>query len=243
MLTRKNERIYRETPLPLQDDEFLDWLDVIHHTIKHPKPDKLLILRWKSIAYLLDGTGSSISELSDITRSMVKDAYEPLLSTDEEVNLKSIPVYNGTFKGQQRCVPISNGILQLVMSYINLLEKMWPDIDHDKLFINVNNGEPIKKSYLQNYTLNVMKNSKYAQKIAHLNHHSFRLRFITKNVAKALNSYNRDAGFTNILKVAMSAVRKLKLHATNSTMEQYVHLALTYNKNLGTEKNSSVENN
>jgi hypothetical protein len=40
----------------------------------------------------------------------------------------------------------------------------------------------------------------------------------------------------------MSAIRKLTLHASNSTMEQYVHLALTYNKKftLGTEKVSNI---
>lgn len=226
----------------IRDDEFIDWLDAIHHTTEHPIPYKLLILRWESISYLLDATGSRISELSDITRSMIKEAYDPLASADEEGELNSIPIKKGKYKGEKRSVPVSNGTLQLVMSYINFIEAQWPDMDHDELFINVDNGKPLKNSYLKNYTLNVIKNSKYAQKLAHLNNHSFRHRFITLNVAKTLRSYNGGTIFVNILTVAMTAVRKLTLHASNSTMEQYVHFAQLYNQKftLGTEKISSI---
>jgi integrase len=226
----------------IRDDEFIDWLDAIHHTTEHPIPYKLLVLRWESISYLLDATGSRISELSDITRSMIKEAYDPLASADEEGELNSIPIKKGKYKGEKRSLPVSNGTLQLVMSYIQLIESQWPNMDHDELFINVTNGKPLKGSYLKNYTLNVIKNSKYAQKLAHLNNHSFRHRYITLNVAKTLRSYNSGAIFSNILTVAMSAVRKLTLHASNSTMEQYVHLAQLYNQKftLGTEKVSSI---
>jgi integrase len=216
----------------IRDHEFIHWLDAIHHTTEHPQPYKLLILRWESISYLLDATGARISELSDITRSMIKRAYEPLTSADEEVELKSIPVNKGKYKGNDRTVLVSNGTLQLVMSYINMIEKEWPNMRHDELFINLSNGKPLKYSYLKNYTLNVIKNSKFSAILAHLNNHSFRHRFITLNVAKTLKSYKSDAAFTNILTVAMSAVRKLTLHASNSTMEQYVHLAQKYNKKL-----------
>jgi len=122
------------------------------------------------------------------------------------------------------------------------ITQQWPNMDHDELFINVTNGKPLKGSYLKNYTLNVIKNSRYAQKLAHLNNHSFRHRYITLNVAKTLRNYNSGAIFSNILRVAMSAVRKLTLHASNSTMEQYVHLAQLYNQKftLGTEKVSSL---
>lgn len=226
----------------IRDDEFIDWLDAIHHTTEHPEPNKLLILRWETIAYLLDATGSRISELWDISRSMIKDAYDPLASGDEEGELRSIPVKKGKFKGEKRAVPISNDTLQLVMSYIHLIEAQWPDMKHDKLFVNVDNGKPLTKGYLKNYTLNVIKESKYADKLAHLNNHSFRHRFITLNIAKKLKSYNSGAVFANILTVAMTAVRKLTLHASNSTMEQYVHLAQLYNQKftLGTEKVSSI---
>ena len=66
----------------------------------------------------------------------------------------------------------------------------------------------------------MIKNSKFSAILAHLNNHSFRHRFITLNVAKTLKSYKSDVAFTNILTVAMSAVRKLTLHASNSTMER-----------------------
>jgi len=232
----------REEVEYIRDDEFIDWLDAIHHTTEHPIPYKLLVLRWESISYLLDATGSRISELSDITRSMIKKAYDPLASADEESKLNAIPIKKGKYKGEKRSVPVSNGTLQLVMSYINLIEAQWPDMKHDKLFVNVDNGKPLTKSYLKNYTLNVIKESKYADKLAHLNNHSFRHRFITLNVAKELRSYNSGAVFVNVLRVAMSAVRKLTLHASNSTMEQYVHLAQLYNQKftLGTERVSSI---
>ena len=173
---------------------------------------------------------------------MIKEAYDPLASADEEGELNSIPIKKGKYKGEKRSVPVSNGTLQLVMSYIQFIESQWPDMDHDELFINVDNGKPLKNSYLKNYTLNVIKNSKYAQKLAHLNNHSFRHRFITLNVAKTLRSYNSGTIFVNILRVAMTAVRKLTLHASNSTMEQYVHFAQLYNQKftLGTEKISSI---
>lgn len=213
----------------IRDDEFIDWLDAINKTKTHPDPSHIIKLRWQVIGYLLDATGSRISELKDISRSMIKSAYKPLADLDEQTEISFIPVKKGKYKGKFRTIPISNGTIQLVMSYINTIEDKWPNLHHDKLFINVENGHPITGNYLKNYTLSVLKNSIYAKKLRHVHNQSFRHRFITLNVAKNIYEHASGTPFSNLLPIAMNAVRKLTLHASNSTMSTYVHLATNYN--------------
>lgn len=213
----------------IRDDEFIDWLDAINHTKIHPTPSKIIKLRWESISYLLDATGSRISELVKFTRSMFKSAYSPLADADGEVDISSIPVNKGKNKGGFRTIPISNGVIQLVMSYIDTIEAEWPDMHHDQLFVNAENGKPLTGGYLKNYSLSVIKNSKYSVRLKHVNNHSFRHRFITLNIARKIKEYASNSPFTNLLSVAMNAVRKLTLHASASSMSTYVHLAQDYN--------------
>lgn len=213
----------------IRDDEFIDWLDAINHTKEHPNPSDIIKLRWESLAYLLDASGARISELKDLTRSMFKSVYSPFTDADEEIDVGPFPVRKGKSKGKFRTIPISNGVIQLVISYINSIETEWPEMTHDKLFVNVDNGKPLTSEYLKNYTLSVIKNSKYADKLKHVNNHSFRHRFITLRIARKISEYAHNTSFTNLLPVAMAAVRKLTLHASPSTMSTYVHLAQEYN--------------
>ncbi len=213
----------------IRDDEFIDWLDAINCTKEHPNPSYIIKNRWEVLSYLLDATGARISELADFTRSMFKLAYSPLKDADEEVEIGSIPVKKGKYKGNFRKIPISNGVIQLVVSYINAIEAEWPDMDHDKLFVHAENGRPLTGGYLKNYTLSIIKQSDYAKRLRHVNNHSFRHRFITLNVARAIQEKSSNTSFTNILPLAMNAVRKLTLHASDSTMSTYVHLAQDYN--------------
>ena len=213
----------------IRDEEFLDWLDAINHTAEHPTARKIIKLRWEAITYLLDATGSRISELKDITRSMIKAAYNPLEDLDDEVNIPYIPVKKGKYKGQFRTIPVSNGTIQLLLGYINEIETVWPEMDHDKLFVNMKNGKPLSGNYLKNYTLSVIKKSKYAERLRHVNNHSFRHRYITLNVAKKIREHCAIGPVTNLLPLALSAVRKLTLHASVDTMNTYVHLAQDYN--------------
>lgn len=213
----------------IRDDEFIDWLDAINCTTEHPNPSQVIKKRWDVLSYLLDATGARISELADFTRSMFKEAYSPLKDANEEVEIGSIPVKKGKYKGSFRRVSISNGVLQLVVSYINLIETEWPEMGHDKLFVNSKNGRPLTGSYLKNYSLSVIKNSSYAKRLKHVNNHSFRHRFITLNVARSIQEHSSITPSTNMLPIAMKAVRKLTLHASDSTMSTYVHLAQDYN--------------
>ena len=51
----------------------------------------------------------------------------------------------------------------------------------------------------------------------------------------------KDAGsYTNILSIAMKAVRKLTMHASDATLSEYVHLAMEY---ISDEKISSNTKN
>lgn len=213
----------------IRDDEFIDWLDAINHTKEHPSPSLIIKLRWEAISYLLDATGSRISELKEITRSIIKAAYNPLADLDDEVQISNIPVKKGKYKGKSRTIPVSNGTIQLLMSYINEIEALWPNMDHDKLFVNMKNGKPLTGNYLKNYTLSVIKKSKYEARLRHVNNHSFRHRYITLNVAKKIKEYGSAGPITNLLPLALSAVRKLTLHASPDTMNTYVHLAQDYN--------------
>lgn len=220
----------------IRDDEFLDWLDAIHDTSIHPTPSEFIVSRWEVISYLLDGTGSRISEISKLTRSMIKNSYKPLVSADENVILYEVPINKGKYKGKTRNIPIPNGTLQLIMSHIEEIEEKWPELNHDYLFVNAETGQPLSGAYLKNYTLSVIKHSSFAQSLAHVNNHSFRHRFITLNIAKTLEKFNLGGTFSNILTVAATAVRKLTLHASNETLSRYVHLAQDYNRRKSIEE-------
>ena len=214
----------------IRDDEVLDWIDAIYHTKYHPTPDKFVILRWKVMAFLLDSTGSRISELECFTRDMIKEAYKPLQSMADEVLLKKIPIKKGKYKGKERQVLVSNAVIQLTMEYIELIEETWPDLPHDFLFVSSENGKKLSGNYLKNYSNKVISNSKYAKQMKNVNNHSFRHRFITIKVANTISEISKNNNFTNILSVAFSAVRKLTLHANNTTLGRYVHLAQKYNQ-------------
>jgi site-specific recombinase XerD len=213
----------------IRDDEFIDWLDAINHTKEHPSPSKILKLRWGAISYLLEATGPRISELAKITRSSIKDIYNPLADGNDNSELSCIPINKGKNKGKFRKVPISNATIQFLMAYITTIEHQWPNMDHDNLFINIKNGQPLKPNYLKNYTLSVIKNSLYAQSLKHVNNHSFRHRFITLKIAQIIKELASNTPFTNLYSLAMHAVRKLTLHASPSSMATYVHLAQEYN--------------
>ncbi|MCO7251442.1 site-specific integrase [Pseudoalteromonas sp. Ps84H-4] len=230
----------------IRDDEFIDWLDAINHTTEHPSPDKLLKLRWQAISYLLDATGSRISELAKITRSSIKDIYNPFADGNDTSELKCIPINKGKNKGKFRKIHMSNGTIQLLMEYIKTIEREWPNMEHDNLFVNVDDGQPLKPSYIKNYTLSVIKNSIYGNSLKNVNNHSFRHRFITLNVAQKIKELSPSSPFPNLYSLAMHAVRKLTLHASASSMETYVHLAQEYNnkyrlKNEHAQVNSIVK--
>ena len=77
--------------------------------------------------------------------------------------------------------------------------------------------------------MSVIKKSKYEVRLRHVNNHSFRHRYITLNVAKKVKEHGSAGPITNVLPLALSAVRKLTLHASPETMNTYVHLAQDYN--------------
>ncbi|WP_166370286.1 site-specific integrase [Psychromonas sp. SA13A] len=213
----------------VSDDQLFHWLDAIHCTKEHPNPSEGIILRWEAITYLLDATGSRINELYDISRESIKSIYSPLKDADEYTKLENIPILKGKYKGKCRAVEIPNATIQILMSYINFIEEEFPEMKHDKLFVNIKNGKPLKRNYLKNYTANVVNKSKYSVLLKNISNHSFRHRFITLNVAEKLVQIAKLGIMTNMLSVAMNATRKLTMHASNDTLSTYVQLATEYN--------------
>ncbi|MGF1863039.1 site-specific integrase, partial [Photobacterium profundum] len=127
-----------------------------------------------------------------------------------------------------------------ILLYIYLIEDMFPDMDHDAIFVDSGTGTQLKPSYLKNYAKKVINGSKYADALKHLSNHSFRHRFITLHVAKAIMKISASGSFSNILSVAENACRKITMHASNSTLSNYVHLASELNNkgdDMGTELN------
>jgi hypothetical protein len=113
-------------------------------------------------------------------------------------------------------------------------------MDHDQLFVNVENGNQLAASYFKKYSEKVIKQSIYKDELAGITNHSFRHRFVTLNIVKNLNMYKDVGNYTNILAIAMKAVRKLTMHASDDTLSEYVHLALEY---ISDKKNSNNTKN
>lgn len=210
------------------DTQYYLWTDAIHNTNYHPQPSETLILRWESMSFLLEACGSRISELHLFTRTLIKNAYKPLADANKMVYMKDIPIKKGKYKGKTRKIKIANGTLQHIMSYINLIEEKWPDMNHEQLFVNVENGEKLAKSYFKKYSEKVVNNSIYSKELADISNHSFRHRFITLRIVQTIKNYSNKGSFTNLLKIAMKAVRKLTMHANDDTLSEYVHLAMEY---------------
>ncbi|WP_252716575.1 hypothetical protein [Acinetobacter haemolyticus] len=93
-----------------------------------------------------------------------------------------------------------------------------------------------KSYYLKNYAKKVINGSKYCEALRHLTNHSFRHRFITLNIAKAIKKISAQGSFSSILSVASNACRKVTMHANNESLSHYVHLATEYN-----EKNDQAD--
>lgn len=209
----------------VRDEEYLKWLDAINCTSLHPKLDEFIISRWQSFSTLLEITGSRISEVTLITRTMIKNAAKNILEPNQTHTIKGIKIAKGKFKGKTRDVTVTKEDLQIILIYIDLIEEKFPSISHDGLFVDCRTGVQLKPSYLKNYARKVINKSKYANDLRHIVNHSFRHRFITLNIAKEIRILSNQGSFKNILSVAADACRKLTMHASNETLSHYVHLA------------------
>lgn len=213
----------------IHDYEYVKWLDAINCTSFHPVLNNLLISRWQALATLLEITGSRISEAHQITRTMVKNASKFLMDNTAKHVLRDIPINKGKYKGKTRQIPVSKEDLQVILWYIALIEQRFPKMKHDAIFVDVNTGKQLKSSYLKNYAKKVINNSPYGPDLRHVTNHSFRHRFITLHIAKAINKISKYGSFPDILTVAANACRKLTMHASNTTLSHYIHLATDIN--------------
>ncbi|RLU01653.1 hypothetical protein [Ketobacter sp.] len=223
----------------IRDYELVMWLDAINCSTYHPQIDDFLLSRWQALTTLLDITGSRISEVHQITRTMIIDSSKNMMNTDQSPIIRNIPILKGKYKGKTRQVTTNNEDIQIILWHIKMVEKMFPNIDHDAIFVDGKNGSPLKASYLKNYAKKVINNSKYCRELRHLCNHSFRHRFITLNIAKAIQDIAASGSFTNIFTVASNACRKITMHASNQTLSQYIHLATEYNNHHLPEKDIS----
>ncbi|MGK0272339.1 MAG: integrase [Cocleimonas sp.] len=226
----------------IHDYELIMWLDAINCTTNHPKPNIFLISRWEAFTTLLEITGSRISEIHQITRTMIKEASDSLFISQKMPVIRNIPIRKGKYKGKTRNVKTTHEDIQVILCYIYLIEDMFPDMDHDAIFVDFDTGAQLSSSYLKNYAKKVINGSKYCDNLKHLSNHSFRHRFITFHVAKGIKKLSASGSFSNILNVAANACRKITMHASNSTLSHYVHLASELNNksnDMDTELNNA----
>lgn len=214
----------------IRDYELEMWLDAINCTTYHPKVDEFLISRWQAFTTLLDVTGSRITEVHQITRSMIKLAATGLLSSNKQPIIRNIPIVKGKYKNKKREVRTTQEDIQVLLWHIEMVENMFPDIIHDAIFVDSRNGAALKATYLKNYAKKVINESKYCRDLKHIKNHSFRHRFITLNIAKSIKKLSKSGSFHNILTVAANACRKITMHASNDTLSRYVHLANEVNE-------------
>ena len=212
----------------IHDYEYIQWIDAINCTTYHPDLNDFFISRWQALATLLEITGSRISEVHRITRKMIKDASQCILDSEKRPIIRNIPITKGKYKGKSRDIKTTSEDIQIILLYINLIEAEFPNMKHDAIFVDSKTGEPLKSSYLKNYAKKVINGSKYCRKLRHLSNHSFRHRFITLHIAKAIKKIAASGSFSNILNVAATACRKITMHASNATLSHYVHLASEY---------------
>lgn len=226
----------------VKDHEYLMWLDAINSTTLHPKVDDFLIARWQALGTLMEITGSRISEVNQITKKMIENAATDMLDPSAKHIIRDVKIAKGKYKGKSRNIPVPKEDLQVILIYLNKVEERFPDIKHDGVFVDTKTGQKLKQSYLKNYARKVINNSSHAQALRHIVNHSFRHRYITLNIAKAIRKLSKQGGFTNILSVAAEACRKLTMHASQKTLAHYVHLACEINNydNLEDESNESL---
>ena len=213
----------------IRDHELMMWFDAINCTTYHLNVNDFLLSRWQALGTLLDITGSRITEVHKITRSMIKEASKSLQDFDKKPIIRGIPILKGKYKGKTRQIITTNEDIQVIIWHITMVEKMFPNIDHDAIFVDARSGSPLKASYLKNYARKVIDGSKYCQDLRQLSNHSFRHRFITINIAKTIKKISASGSFFNILNVAADACRKITMHASNETLSNYIHLASEYN--------------
>lgn len=224
----------------VRDEEYLKWLDAINCTSLHPNPDKLIVSRWQAFSTLLEITGSRISEITIITRSMIKNAAINIFDPNQTHVIKGIKISKGKFKGKTRDVVVTKEDIQVILVYIDFIEERFKNLNHDALFVDVRTGSKLSPSYLKNYARKVISNSNYADILRHIVNHSFRHRFITLNIAREIMALSNQGSFRNILSVAADACRKLTMHASNETLSHYVHLASQLIRN-SSENNMTQE--
>lgn len=220
----------------IRDHELVMWFDAISCTTYHPNINDFLLSRWQALGTILDVTGSRITEVHQITRSMIKNSFKSLQDINNTPIIRDIPILKGKYKGKTRQIITSNEDIQIIIWHISIVEKLFPHIDHDAIFVDTNSGSPLTASYLKNYARKVIDGSKYRRDLRHLSNHSFRHRFITLNIARAIKKISASGSFVNILTVAANACRKITMHASNETLSNYIHLASEYNQNTGYEQ-------
>lgn len=213
----------------VRDHELLMWFEAIESSTYHPKLTEFIISRWQALTTALDITGSRISEVHKIKRSMIKNAAKSLLNPEQRIIIRDVPVNKGKYAGQYRQISTTSEDLQVLLWHIQLIEGRFKHIDHDALFVDSRTGAPLTATYLKNYTKKIINTSNYKYQLGHLTNHSFRHRFITLLVAKEIKMIAESGSFSNILSVASTACRKVTLHATNQTLSHYIHLATEYN--------------
>lgn len=213
----------------IRDEELELWLDAITCCSFHPAPSRFLRDRWVSFSLLLEITGSRISEAHSITRSTIKKALQSTDADEDSCWLGNLPVLKGTAKGQVRTVPAPAVSLKIIYAHILDVERRFPSLAHDAIFVDPTNGSPLSGVYLKNYAKKVINSSKHKDALRHITNHSFRHRLVTLAIAEELFTLSRNGNFTNMLSIAAKVCLKLTLLASEQTQATYVHHAAIIN--------------
>ena len=190
--------------------------------------------RLKILISVLESLGCRRAEAARIRVSDIMTAYHSCLSSP----LLRIPIVKG--RVGSRLVPVSHSVISTWNDYIvefrnprlAELRKKNPDggvLDHDYLFINLRNGQPLGI----NTITNDISDLKFASGIAKRAHpHMFRHRFITNKFKELIIEY--DLQNTDVMRRAISNSELIKTklkewtgHKIVESLDRYIHLAFS----------------
>lgn len=198
------------------------------------KRKKRVAARLKTLLSVLESLGCRRAEAAQIRVSDIMTAYRSTLSSP----LLRIPMVKGSVSF--RHVPVSHSIISTWNDYIvEFRNPLLADLrkrgsdgrspDHDYLFVNSRNGQPLAIDTITND----ISDLRIASGITERAHpHMFRHRFITNKFKELIKEY--DLQNTDVMRraIANSDLIKTKLkewtgHRMVESLDRYIHLAFS----------------
>jgi integrase len=208
---------------PISDEEILLWNEAIYKSSNNPFIQK----RWEIIEILLEFTGGRPSEIESIKASQV------IKSGDNDQREVVITTTKGKNKRQKRTLNLPKREFEMIYLWAKhnrppLINKAMMNgnirQDHDHLLL-LANGEHMTGRSITNHIGDILRKAG----IKRVSAKKFRHRFITLNLAHKISEHMAEHGYNdNTYSLAVSEIRKMTLHASKSSVEQYISLAYLY---------------